>query len=67
MPRSSVGDDGGFGFGDRLGDYSVRHALYFNVSHTVRHLSFGQFFPAMHNPLDNATRLSEEERPRCGT
>ena len=58
VPRSSVGDDGGFGFGDRLGDYSVRHALYFNVSHTVRHLSFGQFFPAMHNPLDNATRLS---------
>ena len=38
----------------------VRHALYFNVSHEVRHLSFGQYFPGMHNPLDNTSKHSAE-------
>ena len=37
-------------------DYSVRHALYFNVTHTIRHLSFGTYFPGQRSPLDNRTK-----------
>ena len=43
-----------------LPGYHVRHALYFNVSHVIRHLSFGTYFPGMHNPLDNTSKHSAE-------
>ena len=38
----------------------MRHALYFNVSHQIRHLSFGTYFPGMHNPLDNTSKHSAD-------
>ena len=47
------------GFGS-LPDYNVRHALYFNVSHVLRHLSFGPYVPGMRNPLDNSSVVSRE-------
>ena len=40
-----------------LPDLHVRHALYFNVSHTVRHLSFGTYFPGQHNQLDQTSKV----------
>ena len=41
-------------------DLHVRHALYFNVSHSVRHLSFGTYFPGQRNPLDATSRVYTE-------
>ena len=35
----------------------VRHALYYNASHTVRHLSFGTYFPGQRNPLDGQSQI----------
>jgi len=39
-----------------LPSFSLRHALYFNVSHTIRHLSFGKFFPGKVHPLDGVEK-----------
>lgn len=46
--------------GGYLPCFQVKHALYFNVSHEVRHLSFGTYFPGMHNPLDNTSKHSAD-------
>jgi len=32
--------------------------LYFNVSHTIRHLSFGDYFPGKAYPLDGVQKTS---------
>jgi len=40
-----------------LPELRARHALYFNASHHVRHLSFGAYFPGQHNPLDSTSRV----------
>ena len=56
-PLATTGAQSG---GLLLPDFQVRHALYFNVSHAVRHLSFGTYFPGMHNPLDNIYKHSDE-------
>ena len=34
----------------------MRHVLDFNVSHHVRHLSFGTYFPGQRNPLDQTSK-----------
>lgn len=56
VPATTGAQSGGL----LLPDFQVRHALYFNVSHAVRHLSFGTYFPGMHNPLDNIYKHSDE-------
>ena len=56
--RPEIG--GGGALPSALPGFHVRHALYFNVSHHIRHLSFGTYFPGMHNPLDNTSKHSAE-------
>jgi hypothetical protein len=41
---------------DVLPALHVRHALYLNVSHRLRHLSFGTYFPGQTHPLDGTER-----------
>ena len=69
VPSSADGGRVAAGFGDEgrpksgfgsLPDYNVRHALYFNVSHVLRHLSFGPYVPGMSNPLDSSSVISQE-------
>ena len=61
VPATTTGAQAGLGGvgGGVLPDFQVRHALYFNVSHVVRHLSFGKYFPGQHNPLDNTSKHSD--------
>ena len=39
-----------------LPSFTLRHALFFNVSHTIRHLSFGDYFPGKAYPLDGVRK-----------
>jgi hypothetical protein len=43
--------------GAHVHDYALFKQAYFNMSHTVNALSFGQQFPGIVNPLDGATKI----------
>jgi hypothetical protein len=43
--------------GAHIHDYALFKQAYFNLSHTVHSLSFGQQFPGIVNPLDGVTKL----------
>jgi len=38
--------------------FEARHADRFNASHTIRHLSFGAFFPGKLHPLDGVSKAT---------
>lgn len=37
-------------------------SFQFNLSHAIRHLSFGQDYPGIINPLDQTSQISEDGR-----
>jgi hypothetical protein len=43
--------------GAHVHDYALFKQAYFNLSHTVHSLSFGQQFPGIVNPLDGVTKV----------
>eukprot|EP01126_Amoeba_proteus_P067499 TRINITY_DN9981_c0_g1_i2.p1 TRINITY_DN9981_c0_g1~~TRINITY_DN9981_c0_g1_i2.p1 ORF type:complete len:394 (+),score=67.54 TRINITY_DN9981_c0_g1_i2:182-1363(+) len=42
---------------DRGGETESDHKVYLNLSHTIEHLSFGQPYPGMKNPLDGVVKI----------
>ncbi|CAM9156123.1 unnamed protein product [Chrysoparadoxa australica] len=41
--------------------FNIDEANTFNISHTIHHLSFGESYPGMNNPLDGAVRIVDED------
>jgi len=52
-------------FGDHLHEFTLAELQTFNPSHIINHLSFGEDFPGVHQPLDDfSNRLNLDETAR---